>query len=291
VEVIWNHNLRWRGIRFKRINGQTPVTRILGSYRVILFLEEGAFPYGLPERSELHKRYPGTLFAFKQKVVAPGLLTGNAQLVIESINPNKAPRNTWVYNPSLRRVFRTPFSGFDNPGPFTEGLRLNDEADMYNGSPELFAWRLVGKRELFIPYNSYRLHSSDVDYDDILESHHINPALARYELHRVWVVEGTLKPGEKHVYSKRVFYVDEDSWQIAVADNYDKKGQLWRFSEGYMLNYYDVPVPWYTLEVYHDLKKRRYLVNGLDNLRHTYRFEDTINPREFSPNALDYYVR
>ncbi len=94
-----------------------------------------------------------------------------------------------------------------------------------------------------------------------------------------------------HLYSRRVFYVDEDSWQIAVADNYDQEGRLWRFSEGHMVNYYEVPVPWYTLEVYHDLKQRRYMVNGLDNQRRTYQFDETMNPRLFSPNALHYYFR
>jgi hypothetical protein len=88
-----------------------------------------------------------------------------------------------------------------------------------------------------------------------------------------------------------VFYVDEDSWQIAAADNYDKNGQLWRVSEGHMISYYQVPTTWYTLQVYHDLKQRRYLVNGLDNQRRAAEFDDTINPRLFGPNALDFYVR
>jgi hypothetical protein len=120
------------------------------------------------------------------------------------------------------------------------------------------------------------------------------PDHARYELHRVWVVEGTLKQekGDRgHKYSRRVFYVDEDSWQVAAVDNYDKSGMLWRVSEGHMINYYDVPVPWYTLRVYQDLKQRRYLVNGLDNQRRAPVLDEDINPRLFGPNALDFYVR
>jgi hypothetical protein len=105
------------------------------------------------------------------------------------------------------------------------------------------------------------------------------------------VVEGTLKPEMKHVYSRRVFYIDEDSWQIAVADNYDKDGKLWRTAEAHALNYYDVPVQWSTLEVYNDLQKQRYLASGLDNRREPYTFFDDADPREFSPNALIYYIR
>ena len=173
---------------------------------------------------------------------------------------------------------------------------------MYNGSPVLFNWELLGKKELYIPYNAYRLHSEQLTASDILKRHHINPDHARYELHRVWVVEGTVKVARRnpnahslakrgHLYARRVFYVDEDSWQIAAADNYNHKGQLWRVSEGHMINYYNLPAAWYTMEVYYDLLQKRYLVNGLDNERRAPRFDQTINPRLFGPNALDFYVR
>jgi hypothetical protein len=302
VEVLWNHTLRWRGIRVSRINGQAALTRLLGNYRVVLFQEEIAYFYGDPNTLPIKRKYPTLSIAFKQKILAPGFQSGFGQLLLESSDYTKQQRESWQYNPNLRRVLRQPFSGFDNPGPLSDGLRFQDELDMFNGSPALFEWKLLGKRELYIPYNAYRLHSDKLEYEDILQKHHINPELARYELHRVWVVEGTVRSATRnpttrdplkrgHLYSRRVFYVDEDTWQLAVADNYDKKGQLWRFSEGHMLDYYEVPVPWYTLEVYEDLRQRRYLANGLDNRRDTYTFSDDINPNKFSPLALDFYVR
>ena len=58
-----------------------------------------------------------------------------------------------------------------------------------------------------------------------------------------------------------------------------------------MINYYSVPVPWYTLQTSYDFKQQRYLVTGLDNQLEPYKFKKTINVNEFSPNALDYYVR
>ena len=105
------------------------------------------------------------------------------------------------------------------------------------------------------------------------------------------MVEGLLKNDEKHVYSRRVFYVDEDSWQIAAADLYDLDGKLWRVAEAHALNFYEVPVLWSTLEVYNDLKARRYLVSGLDNENTPPIFGETTDPRGFSPNALSYYIR
>ena len=173
---------------------------------------------------------------------------------------------------------------------------------MFNGSPALFNWKLLGKRELYIPYNSYRLENESLEYDDILYPQHPNPALLRYELHRVWVVEGTVRSATRnrrsldpekrgHTYSRRVFYIDEDSWQIAIADSYDKDGGLWRTAEGHMINYYEVPVPWYAMEVFYDFKAGRYLAKGLDNRFGITRFSELISPNDFSPLSLQYYVR
>ena len=290
VEAVWNHNLRWRGIRIHRSFGQAAVTS-RGRYTVTLSLQDFAYPYAAPPGDELREKFPNLLLALKSKVIQPGLLSGDGTLVLEPIDQTDAPRKSWTYNRNLRRILRAPYIANAYPAANTDNLRTVDEFDMFNGSPEEYDWQLKGKQELYIPYNAYRIHAQDLAVDDIVGKHHINPAHARYELHRVWVVEGTLKPGMKHIYSRRVFYIDEDSWQIAVADNYDLEGNLWRTSEAHALNYYEVPVLWSTLEVYYDLAKQRYLVSGLDNSRNPYRFSDTADPREFSPNALNYYIR
>lgn len=302
VEVIWNHNLRWRGVAVDRYEGLAAPTRDNGNFSLIVFEEQVAFPFGAPAADFGDKRkFPQVSIALKSKVIAPGFSTGNGQLVLESSNYNLDARKTWVYSQKLRRIFRTPFSGFDNPAPLSDGLRFSDETDMYNGSPALFEWKLLGKREMFVPYNAFGLHSGELNAKDIVEAAHISPDRARYELHRVWVVEGTVKAPTRrplrgvanrgHSYSKRVFFIDEDSWSIVLADNYDAEGNLWRFSEGHLINYYSVPVPWYTLQTSYDFKEQRYLVTGLDNQLEPYKFRPIINPNEFSPNALDYYVR
>jgi hypothetical protein len=290
VEVVWNHNLRWRGIRVHRTFGQAAVTR-KGRYTVTLALQDWALPYGARPDTTLRKKFPNLLLALKSKTVEPGLLSGEGSLTLEPIDQTTDPRKTWQYNRALRRILRLPNVAHDYPAFNVDNLRTVDEFDMFNGSPEYYDWRLLGKKELYIPYNAYPLHSGDAGYGDILRKRHINPELGRYELHRVWVVEGTLKPDKKHIYARRVFYLDEDSWQIAAADNFDAKGNLWRTSEAHALNYYEVPVQWSTLEVYYDLKQRRYLVSGLDNQRRPYRFTDEADPREFSPNALSFYIR
>ena len=90
-----------------------------------------------------------------------------------------------------------------------------------------FDLKLVGKKEMYVPYSNYRLtyHKNPAD---VTKPNHINPDLVRWELHRVWVVEATLKADKRHIYSKRVFYLDEDSWMALASDEYDARGQLYR---------------------------------------------------------------
>ena len=149
-----------------------------------------------------------------------------------------------------------------------------------------YDWRLVGKRELYVPYNSYQLHSDDLSFSDILTPRHVNPDHLRYELHRVWVVEATLASGARHIYKRRTFYIDEDSWQILVADIYDTRDRLWRVSEGHVINYYENPLIWPTLELHYDLQARRYLALGLDNEFPMCTMDARIRSRDFTVSAL-----
>jgi hypothetical protein len=290
VEAVWNHSLRFRGIRVDRVEGFAATTRA-GRYTMVLARQDWAFAYGVPHPTPFTRRYPNVLLAVKSKVIAPALLSGDGQLVFETINQTDDPRKAWLYPRALRRVLRSPFFGYQIPSPNSDGLRTVDDFGLYNGSPDRYEWTLVGKQELYIPYNAYGLHGPQVSYEDIVRTGHINPDHARYELHRVWVVEGRLKDGERHIYGRRVFYLDEDSWQIAVADSYNTDGELWRVNEAHAINYYTVPVLWTTLEVFHDLLSGRVLVEGLDNQHRPYRFRSGADPREFSPTALIYYLR
>jgi hypothetical protein len=175
---------------------------------------------------------------------------------------------------------------YDNPGTASDGLRTNDMTDMFNGALDRYDWKLVGKKEMYVPYNSYKAHSDQVKVADLIRPNHLNPDFLRYELHRVWVVEATLKEGQRHINPRRTFYVDEDSWQILVLDHYDSQGEIWRYSEAPSVNYYEVPVFWTTLETHHDLKSGRYIVSGLDNEDDMVDFSHQSTPDSYSPQNL-----
>ena len=283
LEVIWNHLTRYRGVAAVRHIGQAAPQRN-GSYNLVQFDDEFLFNYvrdGITEAD-----LDNVLIYFKQAVVAPARLAGTILLVHETMDQVKEPRRAWVYNAGRRRVTRAPNVAYDNPGTAADGQRTSDQFDMFNGAPDRYNWNLVGKKEMLVPYNSYTLHSDKVKYDDILKPLHINQDLARYELHRVWVVDATLKPGTSHLYSRRTFYVDEDSWQVLAVDQYDSRGSLWRVSEAHCINYYDALTFWSTLEVHTDLQNGRYLAIGLDNEGRMYDFTLKRTPADYGPDSL-----
>jgi len=285
LEAIWNHTLRYRGESVTRAGGQAAPTAS-GSYTYVGLTETLLLPYNVKDASAEELEKTNILFKFKQKVTEPARLAGTALLVHETMDQVKTPRQAWTYNTGQRRVRRAPNVAYDAPGTAADGLRTTDDFDMYNGAPNRYNWTLKGKQELLIPYNDYRLHSDKVKYDDILQPGHINPDLVRYEKHRVWVVEANLKENTRHTYKKRVFYIDEDSWQVAVTDIYDNRDELYRVAVAHAINYYEVPTLWSTLDVYHDIQSRRYLAIGLDNETKMYDFSKKLNERDFTPAAL-----
>jgi len=281
--VIWNHLLRYRSDSASRTIGQAAPTR-KGSYTLVQFYDEFYMQYSMEGKTEadLNNR----ILFFKQEVQAPARLAGGILLVGETMDQVKEHRNAWLYNPGQRRVRRAPNVAYDNPGTAADAMRTSDQFDMYNGAPDRYDWELVGRKEIYVPYNSYKLQDPSVKNADILTPLHINQDLVRYELHRVWVVDATLKDGARHIYKRRTFYLDEDSWQIVVVDAYDKRDQLWRVSEGHAINYYNVPCVWTSLEVHTDLQAGRYLAIGLNSEFPPYEFNIKRSLEDYTPAAL-----
>lgn len=284
LEAIWNHITRYRGGSVSRLVTQaTPQAN--GSYSLVYFQDEFTFRDALTDYDP--SKESNVLFYFKQRVTAPSRLAGNVLLVHETLNQVKEPRLAWLYNAGQRRVRRAPQVSYDGPGTAADGLRTSDNFDMYNGAPDRYDWKLEGKKEIYIPYNAYKLDSPNLKYSDIIKAGHINQDLTRYELHRVWHVTATLKAGERHIYAKRDFYIDEDTWQAALIDHYDGRGTLWRVAEAHAQYYYDKQVPWYTLESLYDLLSGRYLALGMKNEeKQSYNFNYKASSSDYTPAAL-----
>jgi hypothetical protein len=261
-EPVWNHKTRYRGESIQRWNNQFAVTTA-GGYNQVKIREDVLLPYGKTGATPASMN--NVLIYFLQIVTAPARLAGTITLVHETADQIKEPRRAWQYNPGQRRLRRAPNVGYDNPGTAADGLRTNDQTDTYNGAMDRYTWKIVGKKEMYIPYNSYGLHSEKHKYSDIMKKGHINQDLPRYELHRVWIVDSTTKPGTTHIYKRRTFYVDEDSWQIVLVDIYDRRDQLWRWQEAHTVMAQDIFALSPIGETIYDLQSLRYLSQAFNN--------------------------
>jgi hypothetical protein len=282
-ELIWNHKLKYKGLgsarRLNLINATAS-----GKYQLVKMRIEVLSQYHQPGAtlSSIDNR----LLYLMQTIDSPARLAGTLLLVHESVNQVLRPRIVWTYNPSQKRVIRAPNVAYDNPSVATDGLSVSDMADMFNGAMDRFDWTLAGQREIYVPYNAYRIHASASDYEDMVLPGHLDPSLLRYELHRVWVVEARLREGARHINPRRTYYLDEDSYQVLLVDHYDKRGELWRFSEAHPIMYYEVPTLWTSVETHHDLQSGRYVSYRQDNKDGVASFNMDMSVKQFTPQAL-----
>jgi hypothetical protein len=282
MEVIWNHVLHYKGDQTHFVNNQAVV--INGNPSYIKRDRQIYYVYNREGMSQAD--LDNTSLYYKYRVTAPAKLSGTALVVQDPLDQVLAVRKAWRYSPADRRVRRLPSLAYDSLQPDTSGLATADVVDSFNGAPDRYEWKLVAKREMLVPYNSYAVHEKGISYDKIVGPRTLNPELLRYELHRVWVVDATLRKGFSHPYDKRRFYVDEDSWSILAVDLFDEKGELIGLQESHPISYYDVPMFNSTVETLYHLKDDNYFVDGLDNNEPMYDFSARLGPRDFSPAAL-----
>jgi len=259
MEAIWNHTLRYLGGGFEREYNSFPVRSNGDFYKV------GAHEYRI-FNANLDQSQDNLLLGFLSYFTAPATLEGTVFLVHEPLDQVKTARSAWIYNAGQRRVRRAPDLSYDNITDGTEGMRTSDQFDGWNGAPDRYDWKLIGKKEIYIPYNAYKLSDRKLRYkEDIIKKGTVNADLMRYELHRVWEVEANLKAGSKHIYGKRVFFLDEDTWTVVYEDTYDTRKQLWRVGLHPMIQFYDAKLAWYRANIWHDLNNGAYYLANLDN--------------------------
>jgi hypothetical protein len=216
----------------------------------------------------------------------PARRSGEVVVLTDFLDPLAKARRSFSYSPGQRRVKLAPEFAFDTPVASQGGVTLFDELQMFSGSQDRFDYKLVGRKEMYIPYNAYKFYFGVGKQEDQFMPHHANPANERWELHRVWVVEATLKPGMRHVYSKRTYYLDEDTFGVGLYDAWDKSGALYRsiFLSGVQL--YDKNIPYNVKNVVYDFNKGMYALLN-DGLKGGYKFIDKpLSERDMNPEAI-----
>ncbi|GAC1629814.1 MAG: hypothetical protein NVS9B10_21550 [Nevskia sp.] len=284
VEVLWNHRVRYRGdtaqLQYLQAVVGADGVRSLDQVLFRLLFRYGNISH--PSDVERENMIAYGIFSAARSGNSPDFVG----LFHETTNSLKKARGIWVLLVNLGKMFRVPPIGYDQPFPETDGIQFIDMVDMYNGLFDRYVWKLTGKRELFVPYNSYRLSDGRYKNAQLLTRDHFNQAGTRYELHRVWVVEATLRPGNNHSFGRRVFYVDEDSWNVVLVENYDPKGALWRFQEGHLLPLYDIQAAYAVPSLTYDLKSGSYFAERLFSESPPIKYGVPMNDQDFLPAAV-----
>lgn len=287
-EVMWNHMTRYNGIAvddhmrnfYVDSNG-----KLINSGEIKLSRN---FSFHNPEATaESIKKNDKYVFQNAYHFTGPARSVGDATMYYDTIDMVDMPRRAYAYSASTRRVRLSPDIAYDTPIASQGGVTTYDDAELYGGRLDRFDWKLIGKRELYIPYNSYDI-SFNIGSDKLLTPQYVNPDHVRWELHRVWVVEGTLKPGVRHVYSKRVYYYDEDLSGAGVADEYDGSGKLYKSLQQGMSQLYDKQAPMSRTYWAYDFATGAYSFSQhYADLKFGWRVLDKLHPQSaFTPEAL-----
>ena len=272
VEVMWNHRTRYRGDATQTQSTQA-IVRNSGAPQYLKQTERVLYRYA-NLKNPADMRTSNVLLYYLTWFGETANAVDFTALVHETANSEKDQRGVWVIPPKIPKMFRIPPVGYDQPFPGSDALQFIDMVDMYNGAFDRYVWKLTGKRELYIPYNAYRISDGRYKYPQLLKPGHFNQDATRYELHRVWVIEANERGGKRHVFGKRTFYVDEDSWNVVLVENEDRDGRIWRFQEGHLVMLYENQSTNTAPVITYDLKDGRYFINRL--------LGEDVPPREVS---------
>ena len=259
LEAIWNHMIRY-GVEFNQV---VDAYYVDSSGKPVLATTQNsvsAYPMFHNHDQEIGD-IPWTMLRLDYQ--APARRAGEILLVHEpgaDYTEGKG-RKAWQYLVGQRRVRLAPAVSFDTPNPGVAGTSTYDDAFVYNGSPERFNWKLVGKQEMIVPANNNRF-VFEMKMEDALGPKFLKPEAFRWEKRRVWVVDSTLKEGQRHLYSRRTFYLDEDSWVAVASDQYDGRGELWRLQYLYPAPLYGDDAEFNSAFGLYDVLQNIYNFNG-----------------------------
>ncbi len=287
IEALWNHVMRYNTKGY-RGHVNHAVTSADGDFVVERSYLELSYHYNHPETTV--ETLDNQNLWLLTKVVAPANKTGDAHLIHVPVDRIKEITGVWVFNPGLGRVRRIGEVGYDNPA--FDGLMTHDQIDMFNGPLDRYTVKMIGKKDMYVPYNAYELYSDKHRYKDIITQGHIKQSLTRYELHRVWVIEAEVRKGFNHIYKRRTFYLDEDSWLILLQDMYDEHDEFWRTAEAHAITFQNVPLTINGVQVHYDIQSRRYVIINMTNEEKEMIEYDWYMPKKyFTPRTLKKFSR
>ena len=284
-EILWNHELNYRGFRVQRMSANIAPARG-GDFTAEIGQESQFFSWSDPAIASTEE-LNNIIYYFLRESRSPSAIAGNLFLGQMTLDQVVEDRHTWGYKPGERKVKRLSGLKYDAPANGANGIRTIDGIQIFSGGGDLYEWESFGKTERIIPYNTYRYASPDLEYKDIIRKGHLNTDVVRYELHRVWEIEGKLKPGKSHsVAQRRRFYQDEDTWIIVSTALYGDGDKLSRAQEAFVSNYYEQPICISGSDVVYDVPGGVFHVMGMRNQEPQVNFNADIDRDFFTAESM-----
>lgn len=240
-----------------------------------------AYPYRDPAKNAGSTDYYTYELA---RWLGPSSQVGTKILTVFPMDWVKNQQLSWVYTPGTRRTRLAPEFSYDTPIASNGGALNYDEPYGFAGQLDRYNFKLLGKKEIYIPYNAGRMMFAP--QDKMLAKRVFNPDVSRWELHRVWVVDATLKDGKRHSQPHRTFYVDEDSWAISAVDGFDQGGNLVRVQYDPIFPVWDASTTAQGVLIY-DLSKGTLYINSMSRPNDYVKSSDALGDMNlFTPSAL-----
>lgn len=284
-EVMHNNNNNWRGVDFE-FSGDTWVMGASGKRNLSA---SNILHVTMPYYYDKSRKDPwdgkfnsGSIV----DVTAPSYSAGERVFTLQPNDYVAEKPQSWTYLTGQRRLRKTPNVQYDVPFPYTSGLTNFDDTNGFLGALDRYDWKLLGKKEMYMPYNTNGFYLAE-GLDNILGPQFANPDLLRWELHRVWEVEATVKADARHNVPRKRFYVDEDSWWVLQTDQWDAKGQFWKTFQNLPLNDAAVPVTFVSSNLIYNVQQKGYvLFNSMNQAPHGYH-QKMLSAEEFTTQALE----
>jgi hypothetical protein len=158
----------------------------------------------------------------------------NTQLLVHRLEDDSARERTWLYLSVQRRVRRLP-SGQSTDAFLGSDIMIEDFLG-YNGRIKDMTWTLLSREEILVPFFKHTELSTDkqdptnYDFGQFHGKGHCFPNVP-WQVRKVYKLEAIPK-WTQHPLSKRIFYVDAETFMPVLGRFYDRSGDIWRMAIG-----------------------------------------------------------
>jgi hypothetical protein len=279
AQIMWNHNCRWMGYQTSRpvasyVMNDGQLTLASGTTSIV------DSPYYDPNGSL--ETYDGMIRRLRVNFFAPPALNGQQLTEWQPVDASR-PLQVWQYLNGQGRIRKAPELTYDTPSSGADAVANYDEYFVFYGKEDRYDWKLLGKKEMYIPYNNNKMTKSTAENGHL--PHFLNPDIVRWELHRVWVVDATLRDGERNVVPHRRYYVDEDTWHATLGDEWDGQGNIWKVDMMFVENRPELPATIFSNAVVYNLQSNEYVT--LDGCWANPPYNLSLDSRPLPPNTFD----